>query len=65
MASMTEYVKAIKRALRDQHSFRPLAGSTDDDPKLDVPDGEYLLNIDGHDERVKIENGRLYCGKIW
>lgn len=55
------YLQAVKQALRDQHGFIP-------DPEKStehalffadgaIPDGEYLIIVNGHDDCVLIENG--------
>lgn len=59
--SMLEYIAAIKRGFRDQHGFKP-TGGTDGEPLFaDIPEGEYPMTIDGRLDRVRIENGRIYC----
>lgn len=57
---MFKYITAIKRAFRDQHGFKPVGG-TEHEPLLNVPDGEYLCNIDGKKDLVKIINGGINC----
>ena len=59
---MLEYIRAVKRGLRDQHGFKPSPGSTRHDPILaGVPDGEYPMTIDGKLDRVQIVRGAIYC----
>lgn len=58
---MVLYIMAVKRALRDQHGFTPLPGSNKEDPRLEIPDGEYSVTIDGKVDRVKIEKGHIGC----
>ena len=58
---MTDYIRAVKRGLRDQHGFRPKEGSTDSEPILDVPDGEYPMTIDGKVDKVRITDGKINC----
>lgn len=58
---MMEYINAIKRALRDQHGFKP-TGGTDHDPHFNnVPDGKYPMTIDGKVDNVRITDGKIFC----
>lgn len=58
---MSSYILAVKRALRDQHGFTPKEGSTENEPLLDVPDGEYPVSIDGKVDTVRIADGKIHC----
>jgi hypothetical protein len=59
--SMTQYIMAVKRGLRDQHGFTP-SGGTEQDPTFGpVPDGVYPMTIDGKVDYVKIEDGGISC----
>jgi hypothetical protein len=58
---MMGYINAVKRGLRDTHNFTPLPGSTDHEPLLEVPDGEYPMTIDGKVDKVRIINGKISC----
>lgn len=61
---MLEYIRAIKRGLRDTHGFIP-TGGTDHDPTFDkVPDGTYPMEIDGKTDHVKITGGKISCGNF-
>lgn len=56
---MSDYVRAVKRKLRDQYGFKP-NGGTNDDPTFDsVPDGEYPMKIDRKLDRVRIVDGKF------
>lgn len=58
---MTEYIREIKRQLRDVYKFQP-SGGTERDPIFDsVSDGEYPMTIDGKLDRVRVVNGRFEC----
>lgn len=60
---MIEYINAVKRALRDQHGFKP-TGGTEQEPLFadgTVPDGEYPCKINGKTDNVKLSNGRIHC----
>ena len=57
---MTDYIRAVKRGLRDEHGFKPIGG-TEEDPLIDPPDGEYPMTIEGKLDRVVIENGTINC----
>lgn len=59
--SMGEYIRAVKRGLRDRYHFKPKPGSTEEEPLLDVPDGEYPMRIQGKLDEVRIVNGRIHC----
>ena len=58
---MSDYIRAVKRGLRDEHGFEPLPGSTEEEPLLKAPDGEYPMTIDGKLDNVRIENGTISC----
>ncbi|MEN9341833.1 MAG: hypothetical protein RIQ54_89 [Candidatus Parcubacteria bacterium] len=58
---MTDYVRAVKRGLRDKYGFKPQDGSSEDEPLLDIPDGEYPLLIDGAIDYIRVTDGSLYC----
>jgi hypothetical protein len=58
---MTDYIRAIKRGLRDQHGMEP-SGGTEKDPLFDnVPDGTYPIVIDGETDYVRMDDGKIYC----
>lgn len=59
----TEYIRSIKRGLRDHYNFKPLPGSTEDELLLEVPDGEYPMTIEGKLDNVRIEGGKIFCGE--
>ena len=58
---MTEYIKAVKRGMRDQCGMKP-TGGTKDEPLFDkVPDGEYPMTIEGRLDRVRCVGGKISC----
>lgn len=58
---MTDYIKAIKRALRDQHKIKP-DGGTKDEPLFDnLPDGVYPVTIEGKLDYVEVVDGTIDC----
>ena len=62
---MTDYIRAVKKGLRDEHGFTPREGSSEDDPVFDkVPDGEYPMTIEGRIDHVRIVNGGINCGNF-
>lgn len=58
---MIAYIREIKRKLRDEYGFKPLPGSTKEEPLLDVPDGGYSMIIEGKTNAVRIVNGKISC----
>lgn len=58
---MTDYIREVKRQLRDTYGFKPLPGSTEAEPLLNVPDGEYPMTIEGKLDRVRISGDRISC----
>jgi hypothetical protein len=54
---MTAYIDEIKRQLISEYGFPELMPGI----PMDVPDGEYPMTIEGKVDRVRIENGRIYC----
>ena len=58
---MTDYIRAVKRELRDEHHLPVLPGGTEDDPLVDAPDGEYPMTIEGKLDRVRIQGGKIFC----
>ena len=63
---MTDYVRAVKCALRDQHGFIQVGG-TDEDPSLDATenkDGSYECMIDGKKQEIIIRDGKFYFPSI-
>ena len=61
MASMTAYIQMVKRALRDQHGFKPDRGSEQDPVFNSIPEGEYLCVIEGRSDLVKIIGTGIDC----
>lgn len=53
MTSMLEYIRKVKRALRDQHNGR-VTGGDEHDPLIDIPPGTYPCEIDGKVDYVVI-----------
>ncbi len=60
-SGMIGYIRAVKRGLRDEHNFAPMPGSTDEEPLLEVPDGEYPMTIHGKLDCVRIIEGKISC----
>ena len=58
---MIDYVRAVKCGLRDNYGFKPKPGSTDKEPLLDVPDGEYPMTIEGKLDKIRIVHGSISC----
>lgn len=59
---MTDYIREIKRQLRDVHGFKPSDRSTEVELVFDdLPDGEYPMTIEGKLDQVRIENGKINC----
>lgn len=58
---MTDYIRAVKRGLRDVHSFTPTGGSSDDPVFAAIPDGEYPMTIEGKLDYVRIVKGKISC----
>ncbi len=57
---MLEYIRSVKRGMRDQHGFKPTYG-TDEDPNFDnIPDGKYPMTIDGKVDSVEIKGGKIF-----
>jgi|OpeIllAssembly_1097287.scaffolds.fasta_scaffold660496_2 hypothetical protein len=56
---MTDYIKKVKCALRDEHGFKSIGGS-DDDPLVEGPDGVYPITIEGKLENIWIRNGAIH-----
>ena len=62
---MTDYVKAVKRKLRDQYGFVPREGSSAEDPCFDdIPDGDYPMEIEGQLDDVKIVDGKFHLCNV-
>jgi len=58
---MTDYIRAVKRGLRDQHKLVPSGGTFDEPIFASVPDGDYPMKIDGKTDHVRIINGSIEC----
>lgn len=58
---MTDYIKAVKRGLRDVYGFEPLPGSTKQEPLLNPPDGVYPMKINRKMDYVEIKNDAIHC----
>ena len=59
---ITDYVRAVKRALRDQHGFIQIDG-TELDPVLDATenkDGTYECEIENKKEIIVIREGKFH-----
>ena len=58
---MTDYIKAVKRGLRDQCGIKP-TGGTNDEPLFDsIPDGDYPVTIEGRMDTIRITAGKVSC----
>lgn len=57
---MLEYIRTIKRKMRDQYHMEVIGG-TEDDPLVKAPDGVYPMEIDGRLDKVEIKNDRIFC----
>lgn len=57
-----EYIAEIQRQLVETYGFPARA----DAPHIpdSVPDGTYPMMIDGKVDRVKIEDGKIFCGNF-
>jgi hypothetical protein len=58
---MTEYVRQIRIALRDQHKFQPTGGTEEEPLFNNIPDGEYPIKINGKVDNVLIKKGAIHC----
>lgn len=55
-----KYIAEVKRGFRDIHGLTP-TGGTEQDPTFDnIPDGEYLMEINGKMDRVRVTDDRLF-----
>lgn len=57
---MTDYINAVRRALRDQHGFKPSGGTPEEPIFKTIPDGTYPCRIKGKLKRVKIKNNAIF-----
>lgn len=61
---MTEYVREVKKQLRDKYGFVP-DRTVGDEPCFDhIPDGDYPMTINGKLDRVKVVNGRFVVSNL-
>ena len=59
---MTDYIREIKCQFRDVYRFKPVPGSSEEDPIFkEIPDGEYPMTIEGQVDKVCIKNGGIFC----
>ena len=58
---MMGYIDKVKCALRDQHGAIPSGGTEHSPTFINVPDGEYVCEIDGRKDYVKITNMMIGC----
>lgn len=56
-----EYIRGVKRGLRDQHGFEPSEGVEIDPCFANIPDGTYPMVIDGKTDYVRIIAGKISC----
>jgi hypothetical protein len=56
---MVGYIDEIKKQFISVYGFK----ENPEKPGLpmDVPDGEYPMEIEGKIDKVRIENGKIYC----
>ena len=57
----TEYVREIKKALRDQHHLEPTRVVEGEPHFDDLHNGDYPMVIAGRLDRVRVVNGRFEC----
>jgi hypothetical protein len=61
MPWIAAFIRALKRGLRDEHGLEPakvVGKPPDEDLFFDsVPDGEYPMVIDGHKEKLVLQDG--------
>lgn len=58
---MTDYIRAVKCGLRDQHGFIPIKGTRIDPIFGNIPDGEYPMTLEGRLDHVRIADGCIDC----
>lgn len=59
---MSEYIRVIKRRLRDDYGFTPSSTAVGDEPCFDnLPDGAYPMKIDGKLDLVLVAGGTFDC----
>lgn len=59
---MLDYIREIKRQLRDVYGFTPSTRSTEHELVFDdVPDGDYPMTIEGKLDKVQVVNGKFRC----
>ena len=59
---MMEYIREVKRQLRDQYKFKPTGGTKEDQTFDHIPDGVYPMLVRGRMDKVRIEGDRIICG---
>ena len=58
---MTDYIREIKKQLRDKYGFKPSRIEGGEPCFENIPDGDYPMTIDGKLDHVKITNGGISC----
>lgn len=61
---MRDYEREVKRQLRDVYHFAPVAVDIDGEPIFSddqIPNGVYPMTIADQMDRVRVEEGRIYC----
>ncbi len=56
---MTEYIREIQRQFISKYGFKERLEKSG--IPLDVPDGEYPMEIEGKLDKVRITNGTISC----
>ena len=59
--NMIEYIKAVKRGLRDQCGLKPTGGTEDEPLFSNIQDGTYPMVIEGKNDNVGIHQGFIEC----
>lgn len=56
---MLAYIMAIQKAFIEKYGF----AENPDKPgtPLEVPDGEYPMTIKGRRDKIRIEDGKIFC----
>lgn len=58
---MTDYIREVKKAFRDQHGFVP-TGGVEADPLFEkIPDGTYPCEIEGKINYVVVKGNGIHC----
>lgn len=58
---MTAYISEIKRQFRDKYKFTPIGGTVQEPLFDSIPDGVYVMEIEGKIDYVEIKDGGIKC----